>query len=74
MIVVVFRKRKNSKPQIVAYTEESKMKVDTLIDSAKRKPPIPHNWYIDEIGVGESFINRYKEKYKISKVLFDQTF
>jgi hypothetical protein len=74
MIAVVFRKRKNSKPQLVVYTPESRMKLDTIIDSAKRKPPIPHNWYLDEIGVGESFIEKYKEKYKISKVFYDKVF
>lgn len=74
MIAVVFRKRKSSKPQMVVYTDATRMKVDTIIDSAKRKPPIPHNWYLDEIGVGESFVETYKKKYKITKVLYDQTF
>ena len=72
MIVVVFRKRKSSKPQMVVYTDA--MKVDTIIDSAKRKPPIPHTWYLDEIGVGESFIEKYQNRYKISKVFYDKTF
>lgn len=74
MIAVVFRKRKSSKPQMVVYTKESRMTVDRIIDTAKRKPPIPHNWYLDEIGVGESFVDTYKKKYKITKVLYDQTF
>ena len=74
MIVVVFRKRKSSKPQMVVYTPESRMTVDRIIDSGKRKPPIPHNWYLDELGVGESFINTYKQKHNISKVFYDQVF
>jgi hypothetical protein len=74
MIVVVFKKRKTSKPQMVAYTEKSRMTVDRIIDGAKRKPPIPNNWYLEEIGVGESFVKLYQEKYKISKVFYDQTF
>ena len=74
MIAVVFRRRKSSKPQMVVYTDATRMKVDTIIDSAKRKPPIPHTWYLDEIGVGESFIEKYKTKYKITKVFYDKTF
>lgn len=74
MIVVVFRKRKSSKPQMVVYSEESRMTVDRIIDNSKRKPPIPHNWYLDEIGVGESFVQAYKKKYSISKVFYDQIF
>lgn len=75
MIAVVFKKRKSSKPQMVVYTKDSKIKLpDTIIDSAKRKPPIPHNWIIEEIGVGESFVQAYQKKYKITKVFYDKTF
>lgn len=74
MIVVVFKKRKTSKPQMVVYTDKSRMTVDRIIDTAKRKPPIPHNWYLEEIGIGESFIKSYQEKHKISKVFYDQIF
>ena len=74
MIVVVFRKRKSSKPQMVVYTSESRMTIDRIIDRGKRKPPIPHNWYLDELSVGESFINVYKQKHNISRVFYDQIF
>jgi hypothetical protein len=62
-IVVVHKgPRKNSKIQLEIFTN---IRVDDIIDGNKRKPPIPHQNEILDIGVGESFIERYKKKYKI---------
>lgn len=47
---------------------------DHIIDSAKRKPLIPHNWYLDEVGLGESLIAYYQKKYKKIKVFTDPVF
>lgn len=74
MTVVVFRKSKRSKPQMVVYTKESKINVDTVLDSAKRKPPIPHNYILDEVGVGEGLVKHYQKKYKKIKVFYDKVF
>jgi len=41
--------------------------VDELIDNNKRKPLIPKDAEIIEIGVGSSFEEKYKKKYKIEK-------
>ena len=41
------------------------LRVDDVLDAKKRKPPVPHNYEILDIGVGEAFIKQYKEKYKI---------
>ena len=41
------------------------LRVDDIIDAKKRKPPIPHNYEILDIGVGESFAEQYKRKYKL---------
>tara|TARA_R110002096_G_scaffold158829_1_gene324337 strand:+ start:2145 stop:2309 length:165 start_codon:yes stop_codon:yes gene_type:complete len=38
---------------------------DRIINSAARNPMIPNNYIIQEVGIGESFIERYKEKYKL---------
>ena len=40
------------------------MRVDDIIDANKRKPPIPHENEILEIGVGE-FGEKYKKKYNL---------
>lgn len=41
--------------------------VDDIIDLKKRKPLIPKDAEILEIGVGSSFEERYMKKYKIEK-------
>ena len=61
-IVVVYRKRKNGKVYLEVFEH---LRIDDVIDAKKRKPPIPHNYEILEIGVGDAFIKRYKQKYKL---------
>jgi hypothetical protein len=62
-VVVVYKSpRKNSKFQLEIFTNT---RVDDIIDGKKRVPLIPHENEILEIGVGESFIDKYKKKYKI---------
>jgi len=65
MIVVIFRKRQNSKPEMAIF--DNHVKVDDILSTSKRKPLIPNKWIIDEIGVGESFIAYYEKKLKITK-------
>jgi hypothetical protein len=62
--VVVVHKgpRKNSKIELSIFTD---IRVDDIIDGNKRKPPIPNEHEILEIGVGSGFEKRYKEKYKL---------
>jgi hypothetical protein len=62
VIVVHKGPRKNSKIVLQIFNDT---RVDDIIDGNKRKPPIPHENEILEIGVGESFIERYKKKYKL---------
>lgn len=73
MTVVVFKKRETGKAYLAVFTD-SKITPDVVIDSAKRKPPIPHNWILEEIGVGKGLVDMYKKKYKIEKVLQDPLF
>jgi len=62
-IVVVHKgPRKNSKIYIDIFTDK---RVDDIIDGNKRKPPIPHQNEILEIGVGKVFEKKYREKYKL---------
>lgn len=62
-IVVVHKgPRKNSKIELTIFTD---MRVDDIIDGNKRKPPIPHQNEILEIGVGKVFEKKYREKYKL---------
>lgn len=62
-VVVVHRNTdKNSKIQLDIFTD---IRVDDIIDGNKRKPPIPHEHEILEIGVGKDFEKKYREKYKL---------
>ena len=62
--VVVVHKgpRKNSKVILEVFENT---RVDDIIDGNKRKPYIPNEHEILDIGVGESFVERYKKKYKL---------
>ena len=64
-LVVVVHKgpRKNSKIILEVYSDGTR--VDDIINTRKLKPLIPKENEILDIGVGESFVKRYKKKYKI---------
>ena len=47
---------------------------DHIIAKAKRKPLIPHNWYLDEVRLGERLINYDQKNYKNIKVFTDPVF
>lgn len=61
-IVVIYKKRKYGKVYLEVFNNT---RLDDIIDANKRKPPIPHNYEILDIGVGSSFVERYKKKYKL---------
>ena len=62
-VVVVHKgSDKNSKIELSIFTD---IRVDDIIDGNKRKPPIPHEHELLEIGVGKDFEKKYKEKYKL---------
>lgn len=64
MIVVVYRKSENSTKKYIKVFENEDTP-DRIINLNARKPLISNEYSIDEIGVGESFINYYKNKFKI---------
>jgi len=66
VVVVVYRKSSSSKIRYIIVFE-SEQTPDKLINANARKPLIPDKYTIDEIGVGKSFIERYKKQYKIKK-------
>lgn len=62
-IVVVHKgPRKNSKIKLEVFNN---VRIDDIIDSNKRKPLIPHENEILDMGIGSSFEERYKKKYKL---------
>ena len=59
---VVVYKKPTGKKYYLLVTESG---VDDVIDSLKKKPLIPNNYEIVDIGIGESFIEKYKKQYNI---------
>lgn len=62
VIVVHKGPRKNSKVILEVFENT---RVDDIITTKKRKPLIPKENEILDIGVGISFVERYKKKYKL---------
>lgn len=60
--VAVYRKRTNGKHYMLV-TEQH---VDVVNNANARKPLIPHNYQIVELGVGASFIEYWAKRYKIT--------
>ena len=62
-IVCVYKgSRKNSKIHIEVFNN---ILVDDIISTTKRKPLIPKDSQILELGVGIGFLGKYKKKYKL---------
>lgn len=59
---VVVYKKPTGKKHWLFITEED---VDEIINSRKRNPLLPNNYEIVEIGIGKSFIEKYKKEYNI---------
>jgi len=62
--VVVYKKPNGRKYYMKLLTTT----LDDIINLNKRKPPIPHDYELIEIGWGSSFIDSYKEKYNIKTI------
>lgn len=64
-VVVVYKKPRGRKYFMKIF---SNIAVDDIINLNKRKPPIPHEFELVEIGCGEQFIEEYKEMYNIKDI------
>jgi len=64
MVVVVYRKSKTAKKKYMKVFENEETP-DRIINLNARKPLIPNEYIIDEIGVGSGFIELYKKQHKI---------
>jgi hypothetical protein len=59
--VVVYKKPTGKKYYL--FTTESE--IDEVLNNSKRKPLIPNNYEIVDMGIGESFIKSFKKQYNI---------
>jgi hypothetical protein len=59
--VVVYKKPTGKKHYL--FTTESE--IDEVLNSSKRKPLIPNNFEIVDMGIGEAFVEQFKKQYNI---------
>jgi len=64
MVVVVYRKSKTAKKNYMKVFENEDTP-DRIINGNARKPLIPNEYIIEQIGIGSRFIEDYKKQYKI---------
>jgi len=64
-VVVVYRKTSKAKKQYISVFNN--VYVDDVI-TEKRSPLLNNDYIIDEVGIGETFIESYKKKYNINKI------
>ena len=61
LTVVVYKKPTGKKYYL--FTTESE--IDEVLSNSKRKPIIPNNYEIVDMGIGESFIEQFTKQYNI---------
>ena len=61
LTVIVYKKPSGKKHYL--YTTESE--IDEVLSNSKRKPLIPNNYEIIDMGIGESFIKQFTKQYDI---------
>jgi hypothetical protein len=62
LITVVVYKKPTGKKYYLLTTESE---IDEVLSNSKRKPLIPNNYEIVDMGIGESFIKSFKKQYNI---------
>jgi hypothetical protein len=62
LVTVVVYKKPTGKKYYLMTTESE---IDEVLSNSKRKPLIPNNYEIIDMGIGESFIKSFKKQYNI---------
>jgi hypothetical protein len=62
LVTVVVYKKPTGKKYYLLTTESE---IDEVLSNSKRKPLIPNNYEIVDMGIGESFIKSFKKQYDI---------
>jgi hypothetical protein len=65
VVCVVYKKPTGKKFYLNTYVN---FELDAVLTNRKHTPLIADNFEIVDIGVGKSFIERYKKQYKIDKI------
>ena len=59
--IVVYKKPTGKKYYLLTTESE----IDEVLSNSKRKPIIPNNYEIVDMGIGESFIEQFTKQYNI---------
>lgn len=62
--VIVYKKSKSSKKHYMYVTNQH---VDRVLSNRKRPPVLSNSYEIVRVGVGNSFIDKWKQEYNIRK-------
>jgi hypothetical protein len=62
LLTVVVYKKPTGKKYYLLTTESE---IDEVLSNSKRKPIIPNNYEIVDMGIGESFIEQFTKQYNI---------
>ena len=62
LLTVVVYKKPTGKKYYLLTTESE---IDEVLSNSKRKPLIPNNYEIIDMGIGESFIKQFTKQYDI---------
>ena len=62
LVTVVVYKKPTGKKYYLLTTESE---IDEVLSNSKRKPIIPNNYEIVDMGIGESFIEQFTKQYNI---------
>ena len=65
VICVVYKKPTGKKYYLNTYVN---FELDSIISNKKHTPLIADNFEIVDIGIGKSYIEKYKKQYKINKI------
>jgi hypothetical protein len=65
IICVVYKKPTGKKHYLNTYIN---YELDAIISNRKHTPLIPDNFEIVDIGIGKSFIERYKKQFNIKEI------
>jgi hypothetical protein len=64
-VVVVYKKRKNLTKYFISVTEHD---VDSVLNTKRKRLVLPQDYEIVEIGIGESLLEIWQNKYEIKNI------
>ena len=64
-VIIVYKKRKDLTKHFMSITEHN---VDSILNKKRKKQLLPENYEIVEMGIGQSLISTWQDRYKIKNI------